>query len=248
MNPEEYSNLQGVEEHHWYYTGKRKIVRYWLNRIRPIGKNDLLMDCGAGAGAFASEMASYCNVIAMDDHMESLKILRLRLDREKVREGSCTSIPMDDHECDYVTALDVLEHIPDDRKAFVELVRILKPGGVLGITVPAMNCLWSDWDEVLHHQRRYDRKTLQLLLRHEEMEWFHIGYVNVATFPAVYAIRKMRILREWMGLAKGARMEDKLPPAWLNRFLKSLFVMLACQKWIPFPFGVGLLAVGRKRH
>jgi len=66
--PNEYSNLANVETDHWFYVGKRDIVRHWIQRVHPLRPHHLLADCGAGTGTFAAEMASFCQVLALDDH------------------------------------------------------------------------------------------------------------------------------------------------------------------------------------
>jgi SAM-dependent methyltransferase len=246
MNPEEYANLERVEKEHWFYAGKREIAAHWLAHYGVLNSKKLLVDCGAGTGRFAAELQSRCRVIAIDDHEESLEIARRLLGREHVLRGSCEATGLADASTDAVTALDVLEHVPDDAKAATELHRILKPGGILVVTVPAFQALWSDWDVALHHYRRYRRPMLARVLRGAGFELLHISYINVIAFPAVFAIRKLRALFP-IPTAAGTRAEEKLPPAWLNRILRKTFVGPACQKVLPFPFGVGLLAVAQRR-
>ena len=77
MNTEEYANIERLERDHWYYAGKRQMVREWLERVRPPQKDDVLLDCGAGTGFFAQEMAQSCRVLVLDNHEESLRRLRL---------------------------------------------------------------------------------------------------------------------------------------------------------------------------
>jgi ubiquinone/menaquinone biosynthesis C-methylase UbiE len=68
MNAEEYANMERQEDAHWYYAGKRDIVRGWLDRVGPPQTGDLLLDCGAGTGRFALEMEAKCRVMVLDDH------------------------------------------------------------------------------------------------------------------------------------------------------------------------------------
>ena len=245
MNPEEYSRLEQVELRHWFYAGKRRIVLYWLRRYGALMPNKLLIDCGAGTGRFAAEAAKCCSVIAVDDHEESLCIARRHLGTDAVKRGSCTELPFPDAVADSVTALDVIEHVEDDRGALREMARVLKPGGVLVITVPAFQALWSDWDVVLHHVRRYRRAQLVDRLREAGFELLHCSYINVLAFPAVYAIRKWRSIRG--SRSPGiSRAEDRVPPRWLNNLLMAAFVLPASQPHVSFPFGVGILAVARR--
>jgi ubiquinone/menaquinone biosynthesis C-methylase UbiE len=192
-------------------------------------------------------MAAYCRVLAIDDHAESLNLARSKLGSDRVREGTCTSLPVPDSSADILTALDVVEHIEEDQKALVEFSRVLRPGGVLIITVPALMWLWSDWDEVLHHFRRYTRRSLKRIIPMESFEPVHINYVNVVVLPIVFLVRKVRSLRRRTRTEPNVRSEDMTPPSWVNAPLKWLFVKLACQRVVPFPAGVGLLAVLRRR-
>jgi SAM-dependent methyltransferase len=241
VSPEEYENLERVEREHWYYVGKRRIVRHWLRESGAIHPQSKLLDCGAGTGAFAAEMQGAAQVTAMDDHQESLDILRQRLPTNAVIEGNCTEIPLVSDSFDAVTALDVLEHIPDDRTATAELVRVLAPGGTLVVTVPAMMSLWSDWDISLHHQRRYDKNSLLALFVSLPVTIEHCSYINAIAMPLVWAARKARAL----GIGKSTRAEDRIPTKLINSTLFYSFVGPACSR-IPFPFGVGLLLVANK--
>jgi len=244
MNADEYSNLGRVEREHWYYAGKRELVCKWFERTGGISRESLLLDCGAGTGLFAEMMRSVCRVRVLDDHAESLAILRTRFTSDEIVEGSATAIPLPANAVDCVTALDVLEHIADDRGAAAEILRVLRPGGEVVITVPAMMSLWGYWDEALHHHRRYNARELQALFPDAAWETLHLNYTNVAVFPAVWAVRRWQ---RWRNPGTASRMEDMMPPAWLNTMLQWLFVRLGLVRGVKFPFGVSLLLVARKR-
>jgi SAM-dependent methyltransferase len=181
-------------------------------------------------------------VIAMDDHEESLVILRKRLPPEAVVRGSCTSIPFNDDSFDAVTALDVLEHIPDHQDAANEMIRVLRPGAPIVITVPAMKCLWSDWDTSLHHQRRYSKPELLSLFHHLPVKIDHCAYINVLAMPMILMARKARGIGFWAG----SRAEDHIPMIPINWLLRQAFVRLA-NLGIQFPFGVSLILVAHKK-
>jgi hypothetical protein len=104
--------------------------------------------------------------------------------------------------------------------------------------------LWSDWDEVLHHQRRYDRRGLRALFDGPAWELVHVNYTNVLAYPAVWALRRWRSLRP--ARPGATRAEDRVPPAALNAMLRASFHRMAMSR-LPFPFGVSLLLVARRR-
>ncbi len=244
MNASEYDNLARVERTHWYYAGKREIVRGWIQRTRPPAPTDTLLDCGAGTGIFAQEMEAHCRVLVLDDHEEALRILRTKFRPEQILSLAGDRVPLPDASLEYVTALDVLEHVPDDAAVVRGFHRLVKPGGLAVVTVPASMALWSDWDEVLHHYRRYSRPQLRALFPAEQWELVYLNYTNVVAFPAVWLLRRWR---KWFPAPAGAaRAEDKLPGAFMNGLLRAFFVGPAFWR-VPFPFGVSLVLVARRR-
>lgn len=244
MNAEEYANMEQMEEAHWYYAGKREFCHKWLLRVKPPQTKDLLLDCGAGTGRFAKELETHCRVMVLDDHDEALKLLRGRFRPEQILSLSGDKVPLPDQSLDYITALDVLEHTPNDVAVVQGFHRLLKSDGVALVTVPASMALWSDWDVALHHFRRYSRPQLKALFPPEQWELIHVNYTNVAVYPAVWLVRKWR---KWFPhKADGGRSEDRMPPPYLNGLLRGLFVKPALWR-LPFPFGVSLFLVARKR-
>ena len=245
MNADEYTKIADVERTHWYYSGKRAFVQAWIRRSRPPAPADLLLDCGAGTGLFAEEMAAHCRVMVLDDHEEALRMLRARFRPDQILSLAGDQVPLPDASLEYVTALDVLEHTPDDAAVVRGFHRLLKPGGIAVVTVPASMALWSDWDVVLHHFRRYSRPQLRALFAAPDWDLVYVNYTNVVVYPAVWLVRRWR---RWFP-ARGPvvdRAEDKIPAPWLNTLLRFLFVRLA--RWrVPFPFGVSLVLVARKR-
>jgi SAM-dependent methyltransferase len=243
MDAAEYANLDRVEGGHWYYAGKREFARRWLLRVRPPSKQDTLLDCGAGTGRFALEMQAHCRVLVLDDHEEALRLLRGRFRPEQILSLSGDQVPLPDRSLDYVTALDVLEHVPDDASVVRGFHRLLKPGGIALVTVPASMALWSDWDVALHHFRRYNRAQLCAIFPSDQWEIVHSNYTNVVAYPAVWWLRRWR---GWFPASGAPRAEDRVPGRFTNRVLKQLFVGMALARF-PFPFGVSLVLVARKR-
>jgi hypothetical protein len=104
--------------------------------------------------------------------------------------------------------------------------------------------LWSDWDVALHHFRRYDRAGLRALFPVGQWEIVYLNYTNVMVYPLVWLLRRWRA---WFPPKGGeVRSEDRLPSAPVNALLRSVFVSLAFWR-LPFPIGVSLLLVARRR-
>lgn len=223
-------------------------MKYWINRYRPLTDSDVLVDAGCGTGTFLVEMSKQCQVIGIDDFEESLALARPRLTAVggTLIRSRLDNIPLEDGTASVVTALDVLEHLDDDRAAVAELTRILRPGGLLVVTVPALKMLWSDWDVSLHHRRRYHLAQLQQQLRHSDLELLRCAYFNsMALLPVM-------LVRAWRKLSPPqpgtARAEDRLPRRWMNAVLYHSMVQPACWNWFYPPAGVSLLGICRKRN
>jgi SAM-dependent methyltransferase len=247
MNTDEYTKLDRLDRAHWFYSGKRAVVRHWIDRhLRP-GRDDLLIDAGCGTGTFLEEMAGTCGVLGLDDHAESIALARPRVEAVggRVLQTALDRVDLPSGCAAVVTLMDVLEHLDDDAGAVGELTRLLRPGGLLVVTVPALPWLWSDWDVALHHRRRYLKRDLVRLLRRPGLELLRCSYFNTALLPAIALVRLWRKVRP--PRPGEERAEDRLPAPWLNRLLYHAMVRPACWGWFYPPLGVSLLAVARRR-
>jgi SAM-dependent methyltransferase len=78
--------------------------------------------------------------------------------------GAITSLPFPDKKFDLVCAFDVVEHVEDDRRVFGEVSRVLKEEGLFIFSVPIHTVLWTKFDQIVGHVRRYDPADLPALL------------------------------------------------------------------------------------
>lgn len=94
MTSTEYKNLSRVDREHWFYCGKREIVRHWINRFTQLGPDDLLIDAGMGTGTWLVEMSAHCRVMGIDDHEESLALATPRVNAVggRVLKASLTQV------------------------------------------------------------------------------------------------------------------------------------------------------------
>jgi SAM-dependent methyltransferase len=247
VNPEEYARLDDVDQRHWFYRGKRAVVQHWIGRYLKLRPDDLLIDGGCGTGTFLVEMSATCRVLGLDAYPESVALARPRLEAVggRVLQTDLDRVDLPDGCASVITLLDVLEHLDDDSAALAEMLRLLRPGGLLVVTVPALRWLWSDWDVALHHRRRYSRSGLRRLIDHPEAEVLRCAYFNSLLLPPIALVRLWRKIRS---VKPGARRaEDSIPPGWLNWLLYHTMVGPACWRWFRPPLGVSLLAVLRRK-
>ncbi len=86
-------------------------------------------------------------------------------------------------------AFDVIEHISDHKKAMEELNRVVKKDGLILVTVPAFQFLWSRHDEINYHFRRYTKKAVNKLGIISGLSLLYSTYFNFFLFFPVFAAR-----------------------------------------------------------
>ncbi|HEV7615608.1 MAG TPA: methyltransferase domain-containing protein [Solirubrobacterales bacterium] len=142
-----------------------------------------------------------------------------------------------------VTLMDVLEHQPDDRAFMAELAAKMAPGSTLLLTVPAMPWLWSDWDSMLGHYRRYTKQMLREALAPLPFELQEQGYL----FPELIPLGLVRRARMRGGDGEEAAADAEFPdlPRPLNEALYRLGGATTALRRL-WPAGTSLFAVLRR--
>jgi len=229
-----------IEREHFFYRGRRDLVRYWLPKLFPKGsKNPVVIDAGAGTGILVEELSQDYDVVGGDIYFDPcVSICKNRMVRSDVYH-----LPFLDDFADAVVALDLLEHLDDDLGALNELKRIARQGGYIFINVPAFPALMSDWDKAVGHKRRYLKGMIKELIQKAGLEIIFLNYVNSVPFLPILIYRWFR---SKTGIGKAKRLEDRLPPRWLNKFLLWCLVQQGKYQWLNLPFGVSLFAILRK--
>ncbi|MCC6847153.1 MAG: class I SAM-dependent methyltransferase [Deltaproteobacteria bacterium] len=192
MQPDFYAEYSQIEDTHWWFRGRREI---FTRLLAPLGVKPLrMLDIGFGTGAMLRFLEPYGSVIGMDMSVEAIRFARTRVACPMFL-GSITHVPIASAAFDLVTAFDIVEHVEDDRAAFVELARVCRPGGHVLVTVPAFQFLWGNQDVVSHHRRRYTRAELGARMRSAGLAPRRLSYFNAILFPVVAAVRVARRLR-----------------------------------------------------
>ena len=78
--------------------------------------------------------------------------------------GDIIKLPYEKNLFDLIVAIEVMEHIENDKKAFSEIARVLKPKAHFLFSVPLKMDLYTDFDKIVGHKRRYEIKDLQKLI------------------------------------------------------------------------------------
>jgi SAM-dependent methyltransferase len=241
MQRREIEKMYETESNHWWFAGKRLLIRRLLGRR--LEKPGLrILDVGCGAGATAVDFSSNGWVCACDRSLDSLEFVGKRGIAPRVA-GEAPRLPFRDGAFDIVLALDIVEHVDDDSAFVAELGRILAPGGALAVHVPAWPSLWSRHDEVLEHKRRYTRRGLDRLLRASPLHVEYVGWSNCAILLPTVGIRWARRMSK--NEPDGADLG--IVPAPINRLLLSLYAAEAkIAARTGLPFGVSLAAIATR--
>lgn len=119
-----------------------------------------VLDAGAGQGTMTERLQALGFEVTSTDVSEAaVERLRRSVDSD-VHQASVTDLPFDDESFDGAVLGEVLEHVTDDRAALVEIARVLRPSGVLALSVPGNPKLHGPSDEWAGHLRRYTRRQL----------------------------------------------------------------------------------------
>lgn len=189
MRKDFYKELYVLEDKHWWHKAKRRIsLQLLLTSL--IKKKNNILDLGCGAGKNMEALRQFGTVWGIDTSKEAVYYCKKRgLKHVSIGKAEATTFPP--HSFDVVTLFDVLEHT-DDAKTLKEIYRILKPNGLLLITVPAFQSLWSQWDIVLHHKKRYTKSSLQKILQQHNFSIMKISYAFSFLFLPAYFVRKIK--------------------------------------------------------
>ncbi len=241
MDPREHDRMAAQEERHFWFRGTRRVILAVLRRA--VGdRPGRVLDLGCGTGFTLAQVEGEPRV-GLDRSAHALAWARGKGGLTLAR-GEASALPFADRSFDVVLALDVLEHVDDDAGAAREAWRVLRPGGVLLATVPALRSLWSDHDEALEHRRRYRAGELRTLLSGAGFDAIDAGYYNFFLFPLVAASRILTRLRPRRGQAHS---HLRTPPRPINDVLAAVLGAerhLALR--VPFPVGVSIIAVARR--
>jgi SAM-dependent methyltransferase len=176
-----------LEDHHWWYRGRRRIIAQLIDSLS-LEPGARVLDAGCGSGRNMVDLEHLGTITGVEIADASVERARARGVGEVI-QCSVTSLPFADDYFDLVVCLDVIEHIADEHGALTELHRVVRPGGGLLVTVPAYQWLWSEHDEINHHQRRYTRSRLSRAAADAGWETVRATYFNAVLLPLAIPYR-----------------------------------------------------------
>ena len=241
-----------MEDRHWWFLGKRQIVRTLVRSVLPPDDKSLVVDVGCGPGGNIGDLAGSYETAGIDTSPDAIALARQRFPAVRFWQGELAEAPPEfDRGARLYLMTDVLEHVPDDFLFLSTLLARCQRGALVLLTVPANDALWSRHDEVLGHHRRYQLHQLEVVWQGLPVTPLLLSYYNTRLYPV---IRLIRGLNRFGRRSYGDRGTDlRLPPDPLNRLLASLFgaeskVLEDClegRRPNGYRFGASLIAILR---
>ena len=196
-----------------------------------------VLNAGCGSGELSLRLAAAGHtVVGIDPEPRYVELARRNAAAHPDTDCSFAVSSIEDYwgeaDFDCAVATDVLEHIADDRAAFGRLVGLVRPGGLLLLTVPAGRWLFGHHDEMLGHFRRYSAAQLRALVGgactiHE------LRHFGCSLIPVCVLFSKL--------LRRPYPLPQQRPAAPGALGTRMLNWMLQADRRLPLPLGISLL-------
>jgi len=240
-----------MEQRHFWHIGRRELILDIMRRNIPNLAKARMLEVGCGNGSVLAYLKKNGIMVEGGDiFMEGLAFCRQRVNSVPLYQLDVMALPFR-NEFDVVGLFDVLEHIDDDARAIQEISQVLKQRGMLLITVPAHQFLWSYFDVSSNHKRRYRKDELQAKMEQAGFTVKKISYYMFFLFPVLAAIRLIGNIqkherKENKKLTIGTSLETKTIPILNELFLASLRLEKFLLRYFNLPFGASLVVLAEK--
>jgi len=233
-----------AQQAHFWFRGFRRFLDDRLRRALPARRDLRILDCGCGTGANLGLLGRYGRVVAFD--VSEVGLAHARAAACPLVRADATRVPFRDGIFDLATSFDVLQMLPDDRVALVEMARVVRPGGALVVSVAALEALRGDHSAVWEEARRYTRRMVRRLVADAGLELLDVRFLFASLAPLMYVVRTAQRRCPRRGGPR-ADSDIRLPPAPINGLLSGILAgEAAIGGRLPMPFGSSLLVTARK--
>jgi len=233
-----------AEANHFWYHGFRSYLLPVFAHAAAGRSRVRALDVGCGTGYNLGLLARHGSVVGLDLNERGLMLAR-EIGRPLVRART-ERLPFDDATFDLVTSFDMMQCIPTDREAVREMARVAKPGGVVVISMAALEILHGDHSEVWQEYRRYTRASARALAEQAGLRVERVAFMFAVLFPVLLVSRGVqRLTRRFRAVRDDT--DITIPPAPVNALLSGLLrIEAALSRRVAMPVGSSLLVVARK--
>ena len=242
MDKAQYAIMYRIEDTHWWYAGMRSITDALLRTCRADRRWGDVLDAGCGTGGTLCRLPESARGVGIDFSPDALELCRER-GLTRLARASVEHVPFADSSFDIVVSSDVVYHtgVSDDVAALREFCRVLRPGGIAVVRVPAYDWLRSAHDAAVHTRHRYTRTELRGKLAAAGFEVVRVTYANSLLFPLALVKRLLegRLIRASSELQSSS---------WLLQMLGSIALGIEARlvSRADLPWGLSVIDVGRK--
>ena len=231
-----------IQKKHWWFTSKKEIILDTIARYTNLKPESAILDIGCGSGLMLKALEEIGNTSGMDMSDDAIQFSQ-EIFKGPIKKGFLpNNVPYPENQFDLITALDVIEHIDDDVQSLRTIRSLLTQNGTAIITVPAYMFLWSHFDELNEHKRRYTLPELEDKLELADLRIEKISYYNTLLFPIAYLVRKLNNL-----LGRDGASDIDMPGKTVNTILTKIFSSeKSLLRFCNLPFGLSILAVVKK--
>jgi ubiquinone/menaquinone biosynthesis C-methylase UbiE len=211
----------------------------------------VLLEVGCSSGFFITRLKKewpQATVMGSDFLLEPLERLAAREPSIPLLQFDLVQCPLPDASVDCAVLLNVLEHIKDDRGAAAQVARVLKPGGIAVVEVPAGPHLYDAYDEFLQHERRYTSTSLAALLEGSGLRVVESSHLGFSVYPAFAMVKR----RNQRAAASSPEARERVVEANIRQTRASALLGLALRaeealgRVVSYPVGIRAVAVARK--
>jgi ubiquinone/menaquinone biosynthesis C-methylase UbiE len=239
---DEYALMDAVEDRMWWY---RSLHGHAVAALDALPEEAAVLDAGCGTGGFLTRLRAARPRARLYGLDYAPIAARRAADKAQaaVTAGTINALPFPEARFDAVVSLDVLCHMAvEEPAALAELHRVLKPGGLLVLNLPAHEWLRSAHDLRVHTARRYERREIAGKLAQVGFEATRPRHWNSLLLPLMVLQRKI-LKRD-----EGAKSDVQPFPPWLDA---SLFAVCQAESalmrvGLSFPLGGSVLATARR--
>jgi SAM-dependent methyltransferase len=249
---EELTDLhEGVDdEDHYISVASREqavsSLERWIEVPEPV-----ILDIGCSSGytlRLLRRRMPRATLLGADYVRRPLEKLGVTIPDLPLLQFNVSHCPLEHDSVDGVVLLNILEHIEDDGQAVHQIYRILRPGGVAVIEVPAGPHLYDIYDQRLMHFRRYRLGDLTGLMRRAGFEVVKASHLAFVLYPAFWvAKRRNRRLNRATAETQHAVIDGSMRLLGHSQALHSLLeIERALGRFVSYPFGIRCIVICRK--
>jgi SAM-dependent methyltransferase len=224
-----------------------------LERLAPLPPQPHVVDLGCSSGYLLEDLRALhpdATLTGIDLVAAGLRAAHRNVPEARLLQADVCALPLEDESVDAAVSANLLEHVPDDQQALIELRRVLRRAAGAVLVVPAGPSSYDYYDRFLGHERRYARGELASKARRaglEVMQDIHLGSV---LYPAFWAVKRRNIHRydHLEGDALESRVASDIAGTRSSRLghLACLLERRLLRLGVHLPFGIRGLTVVRR--